>query len=223
VPGETETSTVGKEMEALAPTEYTAETSFGSETTPTSSLASTTQVPSASETSMEIVSLTSGATPAVPETTTKESCQEMNYMPMLIDYNYITTQPEDTNLDLTKLTSTGVDLTDKNQILVSKLPNGGARIQSIEVGSENINTIVVTITTSSGATVTRQGENTRNLSTKDLPAEKVVNFTVEFMPADNTQPAKGVTLVVYGCAEDATTPVPQGNSHILLCLPYPNL
>ena len=222
MPSASETTTGVIQPEAIETTEYSTQTSFGSETTPTSSLAPMTEIPTASQTSMEIVSLTSSATSGVPEATTKESCEPMNYMPMLIDSNYISTLP-DTNLDLTKLTSTGVDLTDKNQMLVSKLPNGGVRIQSIEVGSQNINTIVVTITTSSGATVTRQGENTRNLSTKDLPAEKVVNFTVEFMPADNTQPAKGVTLVVYGCAEDATTPVPQGNSHILLCLPYPNL
>ena len=172
---------------------------------------------------METVSVTSSTTPGVPVTTTKESCEKMEYIQTLIDTKSITMQP-DNGADTSKLNSTGINFDDNNQRIVINVPNAeGINIQDIKLYSDNVKEIRVTMTNSSNISLPPVSGNPVDLPREVFPINDIVKMIIEILSTTDNSSAKSVTLSIIACAPAPTTPVTEGNSRFSLCLPYANL
>ena len=192
-------------------TEETTHTSEHTDSYTSSDKESTTEngVTSTSAIETSIITTSETKTSTIPSTT-KNTCDEMEYIGTLISSNAVSiTPPEQTNLQ--DLIHNGVNFTETNPIIVCDIPLGGATIRDVEIHSTNVLEIEVTFTDEiSRQTSTIRGSPT-SLPKQNFPKDKVSEIIVVITnTTDDNYPEK-VTLSIVACAEGITTATSAGN------------
>ena len=152
---------------------------------------------------------TQGTTSIATQGTTGYTCDEMEYINILVNTNSITVTLYDVSNDDDFITE-GVDLTDNNSIITIKMPNDGAIVRDMKVGSTNVEEAQITFTTSSGHVSKVVRGSPTSLPTDEFPSEKVIQIVIEFIKTTNGDASKGVTLSVIVCAEGTTVATSTG-------------
>ena len=145
-----------------------------------------------------------------PQTTTVKYCDEMEYIDTLVSTNSVKILPNDIT-NKRDLISKGVDFTDKNPSIQIDLPNDGAVVRDIDVTSNNVAQIEVTLITQQGRKVGPIEGGPTSLPTSQFPTEKVVNIIVKIVKTTDNDAPGGVTLSVIACAEGKSTTVSPSN------------
>ncbi len=136
--------------------------------------------------------------------TTKNICDEMEFVSILIANNAISITPVDLS-NKEDLIRKGVNFKENNPIFVIDIPKPGAVIRDIKLSSKNVLEIEVIFKTESGVELKPIQGTPTALPQNDFPTEKVREIIVIVKKTRDDEAPQNVTLSVIACAEDYIT------------------
>lgn len=137
---------------------------------------------------------------SIPTTTTK-FCDEMELIGLLITNNAVSGTSLE-RVDKTDLIRKGVNLPEKNPVIVIDIPKGGAIVRDIRLPSKNLAEVEVIFTTESGRRLDPIRGPATALPKQIFPLEKVGEVILVVKGTTDDSLPQGVTLSVVACAED---------------------